>query len=483
MQVQTHRAPLSSLQADVLILGVPEKGLTDRLKEADAAVGGAIAGALGPHFKAKADETEVLYPVRGLGAPRVVLVGLGEKLDVEGWRRAVSTGVDAAKGRARRLAIALPEGLEPAVAAEAAAESALLSAYEFHPYQTEPDADAVKLEELVLVDAPAEAAERGAALARAVSWVRDLSNMPGNKLGVSDLLAQARELARSHGLKIHVIEGQDLVKEGLRLVYAVGKGSVIPPAFVTLEYQGAGKDAPVVALVGKGVTFDTGGIDIKPRAGMEEMKTDMHGAATVLGVLRVASERKLSVNLVGVLPMAENMPNGNATNPGDVVTAYNGLTVEIADTDAEGRLILADALAYTVKHFHPEVIVDLATLTGSIIMALGWEASGLFTPSDALAEALVAAGEATGERYWRMPIWDAYAEHVKSAIADLRNIGKEKGDAIHAAKFLQNFVGDTPWAHLDIAGPSYLMEPKPYRPKGSTGVGVRSLIHWLEQRR
>ncbi|HEY9722850.1 MAG TPA: leucyl aminopeptidase [Oscillatoriaceae cyanobacterium] len=483
MQVRTHAAPLSRLEADVLILGVPEKGLTERLKEADAAAGGAIALAMGPQFKGKAEETETLFPVQGLGAPRVVLVGLGEKpLDAESWRRVVSAGVEAARGRARRLAIALPEGLDAAVAAEGAAEAALLSAYEFHPYRTEQDPDEIAIEELILVGASAEAAERGAALARAVSWVRDLSNMPGNKLGVGDLVGQARDLAKSHGLAIHVIEGEDLVKEGLRLVHAVGRGSEMPPAFVTLEYRGAGKDAPVVALVGKGVTFDTGGINIKPRAGMEEMKTDMHGAATVLGVMRVASERKLPVNLVGVMAIAENMPNGNATVPGDVVKAYNGLTVEIVDTDAEGRLILADSLAYTVKNYRPEVVIDLATLTGSIIMALAYEASGLFTNSDSLAAALTAAGEATGERYWRMPIWDVYAEQVRSPIADLRNIGKEKGDAIHAAKFLQNFVGETPWAHLDIAGPSWISEPKPYRPKGSTGVGVRSLIHWLEQR-
>jgi leucyl aminopeptidase len=485
MKVTVSGARLSEVQAEALILGIPgnKQPLSGVLAEADQALNGAITTVLkGRTFKGKPGDVETLYPMTGLGASRIVLVGLGEEaVSPEDWRKAVSTALDALVGKAASVALLLPEGV--AAAAEGAAEAGILSLYEFHPYISEKDEDEVKVDALTLLTGDAgasDAAERGAAMARAVSWVRDLSNTPGNMLTVPQLVEQAASLEKSHGLTVRVLDYAALQKEGLNLVVAVGKGSEHPPAFVVLEYRGGPADQAPIALVGKGITFDTGGICIKPRAGMEEMKTDMHGAATVMGTLRMAAERKLPVNLVGLLSIAENMPNGNATVPGDVITSYNGLTVEIADTDAEGRLVLADALGYAVKNYKPRAIVDLATLTGSIIVALAYEASGLFTNNQDLAVALKAAGEATGERLWQFPTWDAYDSNTRSDIADLKNAGKEKGDAIHAAVFLKAFVGDIPWAHIDIAGPSFIPEPKPYKPKGSTGVGVRMLIHWLE---
>jgi leucyl aminopeptidase len=477
---------VKEFQADALIIGVKagQQELQGLLREANEALGGAIARVLDDkQFTGKADQVETLYPMTGLGASRIVLVGLGEEaLEPEAWRKAVSAGVCAANGKARKVALLLPEDLEGA--AEAAAEAAILSAYEFHPYQTEPDEDERKLEDVILLAADAGKAQapaaRGAEMAKTVAWVRDLSNMPGNKLTVPDLVREAEAAAKEAGLKVRVFQMDELQKEGFGCLVAVGQGSVIPPAFVALEYRGAGENEAPIALVGKGITFDTGGICIKPRAGMEEMKTDMHGAATVMGVMKMAAARKLPVNLVGVLAIAENMPNGNAVKPGDIVTSYNGMTVEIIDTDAEGRLVLADGIGYVVKNHQPRAVIDIATLTGSIIMALAYEATGLFTNDDALHTQLKAAGEATGERVWRFPTWDAYAGAIKSDIADVRNVGKEKGDAITAAMFLKSFAGNTPWVHLDIAGSSFIHEDKPYRPKGSTGVGVRMLIHWLE---
>jgi leucyl aminopeptidase len=483
MNVSVTAAPLPQVPAEALIVGV-KPGQAPHA-ELDQATSGAIAQALKSRtFKAKAEQTLVLFPVTGLQATRVVLVGLGEEaLDAEAWRRAVSAGVNALKGEVSRLAIALPEGLDGAKAAEAGAESAILSAYQFHPYQ-KPDPDEIRLEEVLLVTGAAGAAEsaaKGAALARNVSWVRDLSNLPGNKLVPQQLVDEAVNMAKAAGLTSKVWDFEALQREGFGCLVAIGQGSENKPAFVAIEYKGGKPDEKPVVLVGKGITFDTGGIDIKPRAGMEEMKTDMHGAATVLATLKAAAERKLPVNLVGLCCIAENMPNGDAIKPGDIVTSYNGLTVEILDTDAEGRLVLSDGLGYGVKHYQPRAIIDLATLTGSIIMALGYEATGLFTNSDQLARELIAAGETTGERCWRFPTWDSYAEQVKSDIADLRNIGKGKGDAINAAKYLENFVAKTPWVHLDIAGSSFIPSDKPYRPKGSTGVGVRLLIEWLER--
>jgi leucyl aminopeptidase len=486
MNVTVNDAGWKEFQADALILGVPAgpKLPEGPLQEADQALNGAISRVLeDKQFSGKADQVETLYPMTGLGAPRIVLVGLGDQaLETEAWRKAVSTGINEVKGKARRVALLLPTGLDVAVGAEAAAEAAVLSAYSFSPYITEKDEDERKLESLVLLNAPGAgaAAARGAEMAQTVCWVRDLSNMPGNKLQVADLVGEATRMADACGLTSRVFQFAELKQAGFGCLVAVGQASANPPAFVVVEYKGGQPGEAPIALVGKGITFDTGGICIKPRAGMEEMKTDMHGAATVLGTLKMAAQRKLPVNLVGVCAIAENSPDGNAIKPGDIVKSYNGMTVEILDTDAEGRLVLADGLGYVVKHHQPRAIIDLATLTGSIIMALAYEATGLFTNDDGLHQQLTASGEATGERVWRFPTWDVYDRMAKSDIADVRNVGKEKGDAIAAAMFLKRFVGKTPWVHLDIAGSSFLHEDKPYRPKGSTGVGVRLLTHWLE---
>ncbi|MDB5101532.1 MAG: putative cytosol aminopeptidase [Cyanobacteria bacterium RYN_339] len=483
MNVSVAALPAHQVEAEGLIVGVPEGTTTPAgaLAALDAATGGVIAEVLGSAtFAGKDGQVEVVYPLRGAKAKRLALVGLGkDALTPETWRQAVAAGMDALRGKVRTVALLLPDGLDAATTPTV--EGAVLAGYKFEAYHTKKDDDDRRFTGLTVVGGDEAAAQRAAQLAAAVCWVRDLSNMPGNVLPVPELLTRACAFVEEAGITVKVIDGDDVLKQGFGLLEAVGRGSQYLPAFLIAEYRGAGDDAPWTALVGKGITFDTGGVCIKPRAGMEEMKTDMHGVATVLGALRVIAERKLPLNVVALCPMAENMPDGDAYKPGDIFKAYNGLTVEVLDTDAEGRLILADALAYAVKHYQPKAMVDVATLTGSIIMALGYEATGLFSNNDELSRALLASGTETGERLWRMPTWDVYAENIRSDIADVRHIGKAKGDAITAAMFLKRFVGDTPWAHLDIAGPSWLAEAKTYHAKGSTGVGVRLLVDWLER--
>ncbi|MEB3196953.1 MAG: leucyl aminopeptidase [Candidatus Sericytochromatia bacterium] len=489
MQLEFTNASLTEAVVDALVLSFPESEAPPA--DLPEVLRPWLEAAWADHtFRGAEGACEVLYPIPGVGARRLVLLGLGkDTLTPEAWRKVLAAAVGALHGKARSMAVGLPAQLPPAEAAEATAEAVALAAFETRLYQTAEDKDKKDEQKLATLwlglaaDGPeATAAHRGLDLARVVNRARTLSNMPGNKLTVSDLRDEALAVAQRAGLTARVLEFEDLQREGFGCLVGVGQGSAHRPCFVALEYHGAPvADAAPIVLVGKGITFDTGGICIKPRAGMEEMKTDMHGVATVLGVLEVAAARQLPLNLVGLLPIAENMPSGRALKPGDLLTAYNGLVVEVIDTDAEGRLILSDALAYGAKHYQARYTIDVATLTGSIIMALGYAASGLFSTDDALAEALRQAGEATGERLWRFPIWDAYEFMVKSDIADLANSHPEKGDAIAGAMFLKRFAGAAPWAHLDIAGPSYLSEGKDYRPKGSTGVGIRLLIHWLSQ--
>lgn len=472
--------------ADALLLTIPKAETPP--KDLPEALRGVLRAAWEDGlFQGDDEDCEVLFPIDGAGAKRVVLIGLGPlPVTVESWRRALARGYQAVAGKVTSIAVALPRDWAPDVAAEAATEALALASYDPRLYQTKQEKDPKTLSTIILkgtntaLEEPA--AQRGLELARVVNRARTLSNMPGNKLNVADLRDEALAVAKRANLEHKVFECSDLERGGFGCLLGVGQGSTHRPCFVVLEYKGAPQaSAPPIVLVGKGITYDTGGICIKPRAGMEEMKTDMHGVATVLGVLDVAASRKLPVNLVGLLPMAENMPNGNALKPGDLLTAYNGLVVEVIDTDAEGRLILADALAYGAKHYEAQITIDIATLTGSIIMALGYEASGLFATDNALAEQLRQAGETTGERLWRFPLWEAYESMVHSDIADLANSHPGKGDAIAGAIFLKRFAGSSPWAHLDIAGPSYLSEGKDYRTKGSTGVGIRLLTEWLEK--
>jgi leucyl aminopeptidase len=319
--------------------------------------------------------------------------------------------------------------------------------------------------------------EQGLAVAHGMSLAKDLGNLPPNVCTPAYLAAQARELAQHYRMKITVLERADMQRLGMHTLLSVAQGSAQPPKFIVLEHRGGPKTMKPVVLVGKGITFDTGGISIKPAAEMDEMKFDMCGAASVLGTLKAVGEMKLPINVVGVVPTTENMPGGRATRPGDIVKSLSGQTVEILNTDAEGRLILCDALTY-VERFEPAAVIDIATLTGACVIALGHVASGLFANDDALAREVASAGEVSYDRVWHMPLWADYQEQLKSNFADFANIGGRPAGAVTAACFLARFAGKFKWAHLDIAGTAW----KSGKEKGATGRPVPLLTEFLVNR-
>ncbi len=441
-------------------------------------------------FEGKLEETLPVLAPRGLSCSRVVLVGFGkaEALDALAAQRiggALVAQLTQSGETAAALAVdELAHAAAPiSVVAANGALGASLRGYRFDRYRTtEKRKERPRLRSLtLLVDAPADARKAFAPLAttaQSVSAARDLVSEPANVVTPQAFAAAAKGLSELE-VKVEVLGVKKLKELGLNLMLGVGQGSAHEPQLVVLRWNGTGKASAPVAFVGKGLTFDSGGISIKPAAGMEEMKTDMAGAATVLGVLRALAARKARVNAVGVCALAENMPSGTAQRPGNVVKSMSGQTVEVIDTDAEGRLVLSDALWYTQDRFKPQAMIDLATLTGSIMVALGFEYAGLFANDDKLAERLVAAGAATGERLWRMPLAESYDERIKSDIADMKNDGGRWGDCINAAVMLKRFVGKTPWAHLDIAGVAWAREDRPIAPKGATGFGVRLLDRFV----
>ena len=444
-------------------------------------------------------QTVLLYPRGAVAARRVLLVGLGKRSQISFDR--LCDAAAAAARQARELLVGsfafdLPktEGLALSGAAQAIAEGALLGTYRYLRYRTgmsQRERHAVETMTIVSNvrdDSVTQGAALGQIVGGGVILARDLANAPGNELTPARLGEAAQALGERIGAQVTVLGREELQAQGFGGILAVGQGSASEPRFIAVEY-GADARGPTICLVGKGITFDSGGISIKPAERMDEMKTDMSGAAAVLGALQVVGDLKLPLRVVGLIAAAENMPSGTAYRPGDIITTLSGKTVEVLNTDAEGRIVLADALYYA-QRYQPAAIVDLATLTGAIVVALGYHATGLFGNDDALAERLRQAGEATGERVWRLPLWEPYKEMVKSEIADVRNTGGVRyGGAITGAAFLANFVGDYPWVHLDIAGTAYtdLAPKKAYTPKGAVGVGVRLLTHalraWAEERR
>ena len=475
-----------------LVLGCFEDAKDDLFAACDAALDGCLGRlAASREFTGKTGTSRLLHTMGKLPAQRVLLVGLGKRaeLNPERLRQAAGTAVQALRGArvasftsALQLSTTLPGALE------AVATGTLLGSYAFEWYKTKDKEERFSFEALTLLlpqDGDAEQARtrvgNAETLCQGVRLARDLVSQPGNVVTTGYLANTAREIAGRHDLVCRVYELDELERLGLHALVAVGKGSAEPPRLIVLEYHGAaGKERPVV-LVGKGVTFDSGGISLKPGAGMEEMKTDMAGSAAVLGTISAAAGLRLPINLVGIIPTAENMPDGKSYRPGDVLTSLSGTTIEITNTDAEGRLILCDALQFALQ-YKPVAMIDLATLTGACVVALGHEASGLMGNDQRLADALKRAGEQSGERLWQLPVWDEYGENMKSDIADLKNAGSRDAGASKAAWFLKQFVGTARWAHLDIAGTAWCDKARPYCPKGATGVGVRLLIEYLQGR-
>jgi leucyl aminopeptidase len=492
MKIETTIANPLKHTCPALIIGRFEDHCDELFKSCDKALDGCLSRLnTSKEFSGKAGSTRLIHTLGKLPAERLVVVGLGKKseLSSEKLRQAAGSAITAL--RAARVssfasALHLADSLENAV--DAVCEGSLLGGYAFDHYKTKERSERFSFATMTLLLPKGSGRKeietriaRSAALCNGVTLARDLVSHPGNVATTAYLADAAREIAKRHKLACTVLELSDLEKLRMNALIAVGKGSVEPPRLIELVYRGAGdKDRPVV-LVGKGITFDSGGISIKPGAGMEEMKTDMAGGAAVLGALDACAALKLPINVVGIIPTAENMPDGKAYKPGDVVTSMSGLTIEITNTDAEGRLILCDALNYAQKH-KPAAMIDLATLTGACVVALGHETSGMMGNDQRLIAALKKAGDECGDRVWELPLWDGYGDAMKSDIADLKNAGSRDGGSITAGWFLKQFVGTTRWVHLDIAGTAWSEKPRPYAPKGATGVGVRLLIEYLKNR-
>ncbi|MBL7233875.1 MULTISPECIES: leucyl aminopeptidase [Komagataeibacter] len=463
----------------IAILAVSGGAPAGALATLDAAVGGALtraAKATGFGFDA-AKTCVVLAP--GAGYDRVILVGLGA-VDALDGTVAEQAGVAAARALsdAGTSGVVVADGIAPDLTAHVAL-GVVLGSYRFDSYRTQPrKGDAGPLTAVTVACADPAAAQAAwqplSAVARGVFLCRDLVSEPANMLRPPEF--EQRILAlRDLGVEVEVLDRDAMHKLGFGALLGVAQGSDAPPRTVIMRWNGGTDGTAPVAFVGKGVTFDSGGISIKPAAGMDEMKTDMAGAAAVVGTMAALAGRKAKVNAVGVVGLVENMLSGNAQRPGDVVRTAAGQTVEVLNTDAEGRLVLADVLWYTQDRFKPRIMVNLATLTGAIVVSLGVERAGLFSNNDGLAGHLAATGEQTGEKLWRMPMDASYLELLRSDIADLKNIGGRPGGSITAAKFLECFVNDVPWAHLDIAGTAFTSKATSHAPRGATGFGVRLL--------
>ncbi|UCD63965.1 MAG: leucyl aminopeptidase [Candidatus Zixiibacteriota bacterium] len=482
---------MGDLAADSTVLFVPqfEKISGRTLKRLDEASSGAVTTLLkSAEFTGKEGEIAAVYHPHGFKSDRVILVGLGERksLTADSFRRAAGN-VSRFKGlTSSKKAVFHFEKVEREEYFQAAVEGCVLGSYRMLQFKTGEDRkNTDRLAEITCaVDSPRlvgrlkKAAERGRIFAEGQVLVRDLASTPSNHLTPRLLAARAQNLAKKHGFSCRVLDEKAIAKEKMGAFLAVARGAKEPPRFIILEYRGAPAGRRPVVLVGKGITFDTGGISLKPSLDMHEMKSDMSGAANVLATVVNAARLKIPQNVVGLIPATENMPSGTATKPGDIVTSRKGLTVEITNTDAEGRLILADGLDYASK-FKPQAVIDIATLTGAALIVLGYSGAPIMGNHPGLLKRIKQAADATSEKVWEMPLWDDYRERKKSTIADLVNSFGRPAGTIMAGIFLESFIGDYPWAHVDIASVDLERSGKPYTPKGSTGFGARLLTQVL----
>jgi leucyl aminopeptidase len=493
LDIQLRTAQPADLTADILVVGVLQLGgkapaLPPAIKALDAALGGAFAKlAAKEEFTGKRDQVISLPTLGRLPAEKIVLLGLGERRSIGApeVRTFAAKAARAANGeKAKSLALSLPAGLEGEL--RAVGEGLELGAYRFTKYFTgerKPKAHLVS----VVVGAGAKlkptakaALALGQRVGQAVNLSRDLSNEPSNVATPEAVASVAEKLAKENGLKIQVFDFKEIRRRGMKLIDAVGRGSVHEPRFIHISWAPKGAKKKL-AFVGKGITFDSGGLSIKPAAGMGEMKHDMSGAANVIALMAAVAAIKPKVEVHAIAACAENMPDGNAYRPGDIWGSLDGKTVEIINTDAEGRLVLADALAYT-RALSPDVIVDNATLTGACVVALGNGCSGWYSNNEGLARDFAAAAKESGESMWRMPLLEDLREQIKSEVADVKQTGDRWGGSITAALFLREFAGDAKWVHCDIAGPSNLDRPSAWMTvKGATGHGMLTFLELIER--
>jgi leucyl aminopeptidase len=435
-------------------------------------------------FTGKALEIAILHRPEGLKAKRLVLAGAGkrDKFDAAGLRRVTGAAVRALKAKGvHTISLLLDAAWSSDDFAAAAVEGAVLADLENDRYKTDPKKNEKKVDSFSVLGASQSAIDRGRILAEAQNFTRELSNEPANVLTPTLLAERATQMAAEFGLECEVLDQDRMRQLGMGALLGVAQGSTEPPALIVIRYRPANAPATKdhLGLIGKGVTFDTGGISIKPADGMEKMRYDMAGGAAVLGAMQAIAQLKPPVPVTALVPTVENMPGGKAQRPGDIVKSLSGKTVEVLNTDAEGRLILIDALTYA-QRLGCTHLVDAATLTGAIVVALGNVNVGAFTNNEAFLQKLLAAAKAEGEKTWHMPMDEEYKELLKSSFADLHNIGGRAGGSITAAWFIRDFVDDTPWIHLDIAGTAWLDDAKPYMAKGATGVGLRTFVRLAE---
>lgn len=499
MQVQISTQTVRDVVCDGLIIGaVCKKGeqgvfLTKTGNAVDQLLDKLITECIADgEFKARPGEILTIHTIGKLAAKRVIVIGLGEQAKVEiksiqrasaiAARRLQDTGAHTIA-----LAIDLENGrVTTEQSVQAQVEGARLGLYTFRKYQTAEKEQQGITHIQILIDSAYKSQlehviHKATILAEATNTARDLINEPPNVLTPTELAHRAVAMAKHTGLTYEVFDREKILELGMGGLIGVSQGSSLPPHFIVLQYRGAPENLQTMGLVGKGISFDTGGISLKPANNMDEMKGDMGGAAAVIGAMQAIAILKPHINVTGLIPTCENMPSGTAYRPGDILRILNGKTIEIVNTDAEGRLILADALSYAVQHgLSP--IIDLATLTGGMTITLGSVITGLFSNNESLADEIIIAGRSVGEKYWQLPLDDEYQEQIKSDIADIKQTGGRDASSITAAKILEYFVDDTPWAHLDIASTSYLDSRKPYQEKGAAGVGVRTLVELILQR-
>lgn len=437
-------------------------------------------------FRAKDGTISIVHNNVGSGIKRALLLGMGDKknLDPEKTRNLTGKVVNKAKELGISEFVLIPFKNMDKEHLSAMVEGIKLSDYSFNNYKRDEDRNDLNQVRILIrndMKNSQKIIQHSVVVSDAVIFTRDISNLPPNDCSPKDLATLSKKLSENQKVKVRVIEKEEMKSYGFEGILAVGKGSASSPKLIVLEYSGSTKNRPIV-IVGKAVTFDTGGISIKPSEKMEEMKFDKCGGCNVLGIMKAVSDLGLDTNVIGIIPAVENMPSGTSYRPGDIIKMYNRKTVEVLNTDAEGRIILGDALSFAVKTFAPKTIIDMATLTGAAIIALGTNVAALVGNDDDLVTKILEYSNQTGEKIWQLPLFEEYKEQLKSSNADMKNIGGRSAGAITAAAFLSNFVEDTPWVHLDIAGTAWTQEgtkEKSYNPKGATGFGIRTIVKYI----
>ncbi len=490
MKIETQTGSVASQAADAIVIGVgPDRTLTNEAAQIDIRLDGALKAALDDSsFSGKVGATEVIPTLGRIEARRIVVTGVGESTSDRASDLARAWGAAARAARAagaRNVVSAAPPtgGLSTVNAFRAAAEGTRLALYRFLSFRTfdVPSSDVDSLTFIADSDEARQGVELGDAIAKGVCLARDLGNQPADVLYPDEFAVQAQQVALENDLSCVIYDRAALENMGAGAIVAVGKGSERDPRMIHLTYKPSGESKGSIAFVGKGITFDTGGMNLKPTGGIEAMKFDMCGGAAVLGAMSVVPSLNLPFTVHGIIAAAENMPSGTAYRPGDILHTLNGKTVEIISTDAEGRLVLADALTYTSR-LGVDSMIDLATLTGASVVSLGKQGTSVFSTDDRLAGDILSAADWNGELMWRMPLWDEYHGLLKGDYADLKNSGGRPGGAIFAALFLREFIEGTSWAHLDIAGPAWNDNDGDLAPKGATGHAVRTLLTLLLNR-